>query len=152
MSQQLEYQVEAAPKSGIPTPPHAMAGTLRPEGAEATPQASRVRRRTPTRTQRLWPWRVGGLGLTVVTVAMLLWQSHRPQVVSVIQPTLTTITESLATTGRVNGTMETLVGAQASGIMDRLLVREGDRVTAENSSPYSRTMSLKRKWHSRTRH
>ena len=131
MSQQLEYQVEAIPTNGIPTQqPQATAGTLRAEGAEATIQASRVWHRTHTRARRPWPWRVGVAGLMVVTVAMLLWQSYRPQVVSVIQPTLTTITESLSTTGRVSGTMETLVGAQASGIMDRLFVREGDRVTA----------------------
>ena len=131
MSQQLEYQVEAIPTNGIPTQqPQATAGTLRAEGAEATIQASRVWHRTHTRARRPWPWRVGVAGLIIVTVAMLLWQSYRPQVVSVIQPTLTTITESLSTTGRVSGTMETLVGVQASGIMDRLLVREGDRVTA----------------------
>jgi HlyD family secretion protein len=51
-------------------------------------------------------------------------------VVSIIQPTVTIITESLATTGRVSGTTETLVGAQAAGIVDRLFVREGDRVAA----------------------
>jgi HlyD family secretion protein len=63
-------------------------------------------------------------------VAVWLWQLYQPKVVSIIQPTVTIITESLATTGRVSGTTETLVGAQATGIVDRLLVREGDRVTA----------------------
>ena len=131
MSQQLEYQREATPTTGIPTqPPHATAGTLRPGEAEATVQVSRVWHRTPIRTRRPWPWRVRGLALTVVTITVLLWQAYQPKVVSVIQPTLTTITESLATTGRVSGTTETLVGAQASGILDRLWVREGDRVTA----------------------
>jgi RND family efflux transporter MFP subunit len=70
------------------------------------------------------------LGLTALAVAVLLWQWHRPRAVTVVQPTLTTITESLATTGRVSGTTETFVGTQATGIIDRLLVREGDRVSA----------------------
>jgi multidrug efflux pump subunit AcrA (membrane-fusion protein) len=46
-----------------------------------------------------------------------------------MQPAVTSITESLATTGRVGGTTTTLVGAQVTGIVDRLLVREGDWVT-----------------------
>jgi RND family efflux transporter MFP subunit len=131
MSQQLERQMEVLLHNDIPTAQlRATAGTMRTERAEATVQTDCGRHRTHPQARRPWPWRVGVLGLTALTVAVFLWQWHRPQVVTVIQPTLTTITESLATTGRVSGTMETLVGAQASGVLDRLLVREGDRVTA----------------------
>jgi HlyD family secretion protein len=58
------------------------------------------------------------------------WRARHPQEVALIQPTLTTITETIASSGRVGATIETLVGSQATGIVDKLLVREGDRVTA----------------------
>src|SRR5262249_48851012 len=41
-----------------------------------------------------------------------------------------TITETIASSGRVGGVTETLIGAQTAGIVDQLLVREGERVTA----------------------
>src|SRR5215467_1344036 len=109
MSQQLERQVEIPLYNGIPTAqPRATVDTMRTEQTEATVQADRVRHRTHTQARRPWPWQVSVLGLIAVTVVVLLWQWHRPPVVTVIQPTLTTITESLATTGRVSGTTETL--------------------------------------------
>jgi multidrug efflux pump subunit AcrA (membrane-fusion protein) len=74
-------------------------------------------------------WLVTILGLAVITVVMI-WQSHRPKLVSIVQPTLVTITESLTTTGRVGGVTEASIGAQATGIVERLLVREGDDVAA----------------------
>lgn len=46
-------------------------------------------------------------------------------------PTLTTITETISSSGRVGGVIETVVGAQATGIVERLFVAEGDRVTAD---------------------
>ena len=49
----------------------------------------------------------------------------RPQEVSLIQPTVTTITETIASSGRVRGVTETVVGAQAAGIVETLYVDEG---------------------------
>ena len=130
MSQQLEHQVRGLPHTDIPTAQlHAGADNTRTEGAAATVQAERGRCRT-RQARRPRPWRVGVLGLTALTVSVLLWQWHQPRAVTVVQPPLTTITESLVTTGRVSGTIETFVGTQATGIIDRLLVREGDRVSA----------------------
>ena len=50
--------------------------------------------------------------------------------VTVVAPVRTTITESIASSGRVRGVTETLAGAQVAGIVERLYVQEGDRVSA----------------------
>jgi multidrug efflux pump subunit AcrA (membrane-fusion protein) len=55
---------------------------------------------------------------------------QRPQEVSLTQATVTTITETIASSGRVRGVTESVVGAQAAGIVETLYVDEGDRVTA----------------------
>jgi len=131
MPQQLEQQVDVTPTAGLPTrQPYAAAAADRAEGAGTAVKVHGVRHRTQTRTRRPWSWRITVLILTALTVAALVWQSPRPKAVSIIRPTATTITETLATTGRVGGTTETLVGALTPGIVDRLLVREGDRVSA----------------------
>jgi HlyD family secretion protein len=49
--------------------------------------------------------------------------------VTLTQPTVASITETIASSGRVRGVTETLVGAQATGIVETLFVDEGDRVT-----------------------
>jgi HlyD family secretion protein len=61
---------------------------------------------------------------------LVRWQTLRPQEVRLIQPTVTAITETIASSGRVRGVTETVVGAQAAGIVETLFVDEGDRVTA----------------------
>src|SRR5262249_5439533 len=83
-----------------------------------------------TRAPQPWLRRVGVPVLAALLVVVLLWQWHQAKIVALVRPTLTTITESLATTGRVVGVTETVVGAQATGIVDKLFVREGDQVTA----------------------
>jgi HlyD family secretion protein len=63
-------------------------------------------------------------------IGLLVWRTHRPQEVTLIQPTVSTITETIASSGRVGGVTETVVGAQATGIVERVFVQEGDRVEA----------------------
>src|SRR5262245_43820690 len=128
MSQQIVYQPEA-------TSPNGWLATPQPTGA-ATRHADRTgpvgktyRVRPHMRLWMQWHWLLGISVFVVPALTMLLWQLHRARVVTIVQPTVTTITESLATTGRVSGTTETLVGAPAGGIVDRLFVREGDWVT-----------------------
>jgi len=131
MVQQLERRVEVTPPNGIPTAQQsATTAAAYVERIEAAVQGQRMWQRMPGRRRQPGSWRVSALGLTALSAAGLIWQLHRPQAVSIIHPTATIITESLATTGRVSGTTETLIGAQAAGIVDRLFVREGDRVAA----------------------
>jgi HlyD family secretion protein len=68
--------------------------------------------------------------LVVLAIVVWRWRAQRPPEVSLIQPTVTAITETIASSGRVHGVTETLVGAQSAGIVERLFVAEGDRVTA----------------------
>jgi HlyD family secretion protein len=48
--------------------------------------------------------------------------------VTLVQPVATAITETITTSGRVGGETETLVGAQFSGVVRQLFVKEGDLV------------------------
>lgn len=82
------------------------------------------------RTRRKWLIRLGLLLIVLIAVALVRRQTLRPQEVTLIQPTVVPITETIASSGRVRGVTETVVGAQAAGIVERLLVDEGDRVTA----------------------
>ena len=66
----------------------------------------------------------------VVAIVLVRWQAQRPQEVTLIGATVTAITETIASSGRVRGVTETVVGAQAAGIVETLFVDEGDRVTA----------------------
>jgi HlyD family secretion protein len=83
-----------------------------------------------TRAWRKWVVRLGILVAVLVAVAAVRWRVQRPAEVSLIQPTVTTITETIASSGRVHGVIETMVGAQVAGIVERLLADEGDRVKA----------------------
>jgi HlyD family secretion protein len=69
------------------------------------------------------------LGLLWLIVAVWHWQTQRPQEVILLQPTVASITETIASSGRVRGVTETVVGAQTAGIVAELFVVEGDRVS-----------------------
>jgi HlyD family secretion protein len=76
-------------------------------------------------------WAIGVIALLgTLAVTLAVWWRQQAKDVSVTQPTRARITESIATSGRVRGVTETLVGVQAAGIVERLFVREGDRVSA----------------------
>jgi HlyD family secretion protein len=68
--------------------------------------------------------------LGMLTITLAIWRWQRATEVSVARPTRASITESIASSGRVHGVTETLVGVQAAGVVERLFVREGDRVSA----------------------
>ncbi|HET9529464.1 MAG TPA: efflux RND transporter periplasmic adaptor subunit [Blastocatellia bacterium] len=93
------------------------------EGPVARPRA-----RKQSRDMRKWLIRLGVLSTIGLIIAFFVWRSQRPTEVTLVQPRLTTITETIASSGRVGGTIETLVGAQATGIVGQLFVKEGDRV------------------------
>jgi HlyD family secretion protein len=85
--------------------------------------------RTAFKTGRRW---IVSLILVVGVLAtgVGVWWWQRAKDVSVTRPVRASITESIASSGRVRGVTETLAGAQATGVVERLFVREGDRVSA----------------------
>jgi HlyD family secretion protein len=78
--------------------------------------------------RRKWLVRLAIPLAAALAIILLRWQAQRPPQVFLISPTVTPITETIASSGRVHGVTETVVGAQASGIIERLLVDEGNRV------------------------
>ena len=85
----------------------------------------------PGRPRRQRVWLVGAtllLGALALAAGLGWWGRGRS--VQVASPARTTITEAIASTGRVGGVIETSVGVQAAGVVARLFVREGDRVAA----------------------
>src|SRR5262245_32615056 len=77
-------------------------------------------------------WLIRVLVLLAIAVAIVPgpWYTQRPQEGGRTQATVSTITETIASSGRVRGVTETVVGAQAAGIVETLYVDEGDRDTA----------------------
>jgi HlyD family secretion protein len=68
--------------------------------------------------------------LLAVVVALLVWRAHLAQAVVITQPKPATITETITSSGRVSGHKEIAVGVMAPGVVQSILVKEGDRVTA----------------------
>jgi HlyD family secretion protein len=83
-----------------------------------------------SRSLRKWLIRLGILLAVGLVIGFFIWRSRRPTIVTLVQPKLTTITESIASSGRVGGATETLVGSQAQGVVKQLYVKEGDTVAA----------------------
>jgi multidrug efflux pump subunit AcrA (membrane-fusion protein) len=74
-------------------------------------------------------WVVGAAVLLgMVAIGVGVWRWRRVAVVPVARPVPARIMEAIASTGRVRGVTETLVGVQAAGVVEQLFVREGDRV------------------------
>lgn len=79
---------------------------------------------------RKWSLRIGAVCVLALLIGLFLSRLNRPMEVALIEPERAAITEVVASSGRVGGAIETLVGAQASGIVDQIFVCEGDRVAA----------------------
>jgi len=56
------------------------------------------------------------------------WLSHRPVEVTVFRPTMTSVTETIASSGLVGGVKESVIGASFNGAVLQLLVKLGDHV------------------------
>lgn len=132
MSQNADKERESVAKRTSDTglmrvePPHTEA--VRTEVAEVAVDRPRELKRS--RSLRKWLIRLGILLAVVIVIGFFIWRSRRPTIVTVVQPKLTTITETIASSGRVGGATETLVGTQAQGVVEQLYVKEGDMVTA----------------------
>ncbi len=92
-----------------------------------TLEASMERRESRVRRRWIVPMT---LLLGVLAAGLGVWSWQRAKEVSVARPVRASINESIASSGRVRGVTETLAGAQAAGVVERLFVREGDRVSA----------------------
>jgi HlyD family secretion protein len=127
MPLQAERLHQDSPRASQPEFPAAASDGRSVRAADGEPPPLR---RSGAQPWRKWLLRLGILLAVLAAVALLRWRALRPQDVRLIQPTVTTITETIASTGRVRGVTETVVGAQAAGIVETLFVDEGDRVTA----------------------
>jgi HlyD family secretion protein len=84
--------------------------------------------RTGPATRRRWIL-AAGLLLGGLALGLGIWWWQRAKDVVVARPVRASVTESIASSGRVRGVTETLAGSQAAGVVERLFVREGDRVS-----------------------
>lgn len=130
MSQKIESKNESLEKHTADTGLMKIANQPNTEvmSPEVAVAIDSPRERKPSRVLRKWLIRLGALLAVVLVIAFFVWRARRPAVVTVVQPKLTTITETIASSGRVGGATETLVGAQAQGVVKQLYVKEGDRV------------------------
>ena len=78
---------------------------------------------------KLTAWLMTGCLLAAI-IAVTLWFVRRPNLVAVTHPTPVSLTETIASSARVGGIRESAIGAQFSGTVEHLFVKEGDRVNA----------------------
>lgn len=81
----------------------------------------------PEKRKKWIIWLVTGFVLAAVIVA-IMWFLHRPKLVTIAHPAPVSLTETIASSARVGGIKESAIGAQFSGTVEHLFVREGDRV------------------------
>lgn len=123
-------------KSGVEQRPSETALVKVPgSGPEAISAPSRsdietTQRKAASQRVNKWIIRLALLLVPVLIIGFFIWRGRRPTSVTTTQPRLVPITETIASSGRVTGMTETLVGAQAQGVVGELRVRAGDRVTA----------------------
>jgi HlyD family secretion protein len=77
-----------------------------------------------------WAFRLGVVALLVVILVVAVWLLRRPKLVSVVNPVEASMTETIASSARVGGMHEAAIGAQFAGTVEKLFVKEGDRVKA----------------------
>jgi hypothetical protein len=102
-------------------PARTQPGTLQPVAPAGPPTVPAVP--VPHSSPSAWRKRLIRLGLLVLLgldIGLLVWRAQRPPEGTLIQPTVSLITETIASSGRVGGVTETVVGAQATGIVAEL--------------------------------
>jgi HlyD family secretion protein len=70
------------------------------------------------------------LAILIGIAAAAIWYLRRPKLVAVVTPSQASITETIASSARIGGVQETAVGAQFTGTVEKLFVKEGDHVKA----------------------
>lgn len=100
--------------------------------AEVAEQSfARLNRPKTAPAWRVWALRLGVLLTVAAVIAFFVWRNRRLTAVTATTPIPTNITETIASSGRVGGVTETLVGAQVAGTVAQLFVKEGDRVAQD---------------------
>lgn len=89
-------------------------------------QGNSARSRIPRR--RIWSGAI--ILLALVVLAIGIWLARRPKSVAVVHPSRVSMTETIASSARVGGVKEAAVGAQFAGTVEKLFVKDGDRVKA----------------------
>jgi RND family efflux transporter MFP subunit len=133
MPQQPENGSESVEKyrpqpSLVKADPKTQTRAMRAEVTDDT--VERLPGRKASRALQKWLMRIGVPLVIILIVGFFIWRKQRPAEVTLIQPKLTTVTDTIASSGRVGGATETLVGAQVAGIVEQLHIKEGDRVAA----------------------
>ncbi len=86
-----------------------------------------LKKAAPESSSRL-RWLFATLAVAVVASATIYWFTHRPVAVSIVRPVLTSVTETIASSGLVGGVKESVIGASFNGAVLELPVKLGDRV------------------------
>lgn len=81
-----------------------------------------------SKTSQKWIIRTSILLVFVFVGSFFIWYSQRPTRVVIVQAKQAIITETITSSGRVGGIIETNVGAQTQGIVQKLYVDEGTAV------------------------
>lgn len=81
-----------------------------------------------SKTTQKWIIRIGAIAAVLFTGLFLLWYSQRATPVVIVQARQAAITETITSSGRVGGSIETNVGSQTQGIVEKLYVEEGAAV------------------------
>ena len=79
---------------------------------------------TPSKSRTKWLI----IGCLIVVGLAAVWFLRRPKLVVVAHPRRVSMTETIASSARVGGVQETVVGAQFTGTIEQLFVKVGDRV------------------------
>jgi len=102
---------------------------LGPGNGALTVPGSAYLKKTPA-TGAFRRWAVISALFVGATCAAGYWFTHRPVEVTIIRPTMTSVIETIASSGLVGGVKESVIGASFNGAVLRLQVKLGDHVQA----------------------
>ncbi len=91
-------------------------------------ESEKNKKREQAKSRQKWLIRLGVLFAIGLVIVIGVLFSQRPMRVAMIQPKLAAITETITSSGSVAGVIETNLGAQSQGIVQKLFVDEGAKV------------------------
>ncbi|MCX6596174.1 MAG: efflux RND transporter periplasmic adaptor subunit [Acidobacteria bacterium] len=87
-------------------------------------------KKTTAQPKRTRFWLYAALILVIAASGAGYWVLHRPAEIDIVRPALTSINETIASSGLVGGVKESSIGASFNGAVLRLPVKLGDHVQA----------------------